>query len=59
MRLVNITKGLGTETEGDLVEFWESPEDYIFGVRGERGKGGRRRTAAAATAQQRRAAAAA
>ena len=39
-RLVNITKGTGAVGETDLVEFWEAPEDYLFGVRGEAGKGG-------------------
>ena len=39
-KLVNITKGTGEDGEGDLVEFWENPADYYFGVRGEHGKGG-------------------
>lgn len=38
--LVNITRGTGNVGEGELVEFWERPYDYIFGVHGAKGKGG-------------------
>ncbi|KAL1523693.1 hypothetical protein AB1Y20_018624 [Prymnesium parvum] len=38
--LVNITRGTGEIGEGEMVEFWEAPFDYIYGVRGSRGKGG-------------------
>lgn len=39
-RLVNVTQGTGDVGEGELVEFWERPSDYTFGVRGAKSKGG-------------------
>ena len=38
--LVNITRGTGEVGEGELVEFWRHPFDYVYGVRGSKGKGG-------------------
>lgn len=39
-RLVNITRGVGKVGENEMVEYWERPYDYIFGVHGAKGKGG-------------------
>lgn len=36
-RLVNITHGTGEKDEVEMVDVWESPDDYLFGVKGRHG----------------------
>jgi|Transcript_81764 hypothetical protein len=39
-RLVNITQGTGEVGEENLIDIWQEPTDYMFGIRGQKGAGG-------------------